>query len=123
MTLTANVAIFFAQPCTASEPGYEVWFAGHVLSVDVQRGRLRIARGPTETAGPGIEECTVANANLKLLRPGMDIEAQADTRRRPWRVLHLRIMEHKYVRPRRQATMADLRDREKDSRRHGLAPG
>jgi len=86
-------------PVLADEPGYAVWFAGRVLSVDPHRERLRIARGPTETAGPGIEECVVAGAGLKLVRPGMLVEAQADTRRRPWRLLHLRVMERREHRP------------------------
>jgi hypothetical protein len=72
-----------------------VWFAGHVLSIDPHRGRMRIARGPTETSGRAVEECVVGGRALRLVRPGMLIEAQADTRRRPWRVLHLRVMEHR----------------------------
>jgi hypothetical protein len=80
-------------PCAANEPGYNVWFAGRVISVDASRGRLRVARGPTETAGRAVEECVVGGAaDLRSVRPGMRIEAQADTRRRPWRVLHLRVM-------------------------------
>jgi hypothetical protein len=88
----AFAATLSAQPCAASERGYDVWFAGQVLAVDAHRERLRIARGPIETAGRGIEECVVVGAALKQLRPGMLIEAQADTRRRPWRILHLRVM-------------------------------
>lgn len=95
----ACVATLVARPCLGSERGYDEWFAGQVLSVDAHRGRLRIARGPTETAGRGIEECVVAGTGLKLVRPGMQIEAQADTRRRPWRILHLRVMERKKTRP------------------------
>ncbi|HEY4439347.1 MAG TPA: hypothetical protein VGN14_02770 [Candidatus Elarobacter sp.] len=86
-------------PCAANEPGYNVWFAGRVLSVDASRGRLRVARGPTETAGRGVEECVVDGADLRNVRPGMRIEAQADTRRRPWRVLHLRVMRRLPVTP------------------------
>lgn len=92
------VATVGTRPCFGSEPGYDVWFAGQVLSVDAHRDRLRIARGPTETAGPAVEECVVARTNLALIRPGMLIEAQADTRRRPWRLLHLRLMERKQQR-------------------------
>jgi hypothetical protein len=33
-------------------------------------------------------------AALDRLRPGMVVEAQADTRRRPWHILHMRIFEH-----------------------------
>jgi hypothetical protein len=95
----ACIAALTAFPCLGSERGYNIWFAGQVLSVDAHRGRLRIARGPTETAGRGIEECVVTGANLKLVRPGMRIEAQADTRRRPWRVLHLRVMRRTNVQP------------------------
>jgi hypothetical protein len=89
------VATLVASPCRANEPGYDVWFAGHVLSVDAHRGRMRIARGPTETSGRAVEECVVGGAALRFVRPGMLIEAQADTRRRPWRVLHLRVMERR----------------------------
>lgn len=89
------VATLVTGPCRANEPGYDVWFAGNVLSVDQHRGRMRIARGPTETSGRAVEECVVRGAALRLVRPGMLIEAQADTRRRPWRLLHLRVMEHR----------------------------
>jgi hypothetical protein len=89
------VATLVASPCRANEPGYDVWFAGHVVSVDAHRGRMRIARGPTETSGRAVEECVVGGPALRLVRPGMLIEAQADTRRRPWRVLHLRVMERR----------------------------
>jgi hypothetical protein len=89
------VPTLVAGPCLANEPGYDVWFAGHVISVDAHRGRMRIARGPTETSGRAVEECLVRSAALRLVRPGMMIEAQADTRRRPWRVLHLRVMERR----------------------------
>ena len=92
LVASAVVATLVASPCRANEPGYDVWFAGNVLSVDQHRGRMRIARGPTETSGAAVEECTVTRAALKLIRPGMLIQAQADTRRRPWRVLHLRVM-------------------------------
>lgn len=80
----------------AAEPGYNIWFAGRVVSVDRTRGTLRIARGPTETAGPAIETCAMKRASLDRLRRGMDVAAQADTHRRPWRILHLRIFERKY---------------------------
>ena len=102
VVLIAAACVFTmtSRPSLGGEPGYDVWFAGRVISVDAQRGRLRIARGPTETAGAGVEECLVTSANLKLVRPGMQIVAQADTRRRPWRVLHLRVMELKTTRPR-----------------------
>ncbi|MDB5094911.1 MAG: hypothetical protein JWO85_3012 [Candidatus Eremiobacteraeota bacterium] len=91
----AVVASLVTGPCLANEPGYDVWFAGHVLSIDTHRGRMRVARGPTETSGRAVEECRVSGAALRLVRPGMMIEAQADTRRRPWRVLHLRVMERR----------------------------
>jgi hypothetical protein len=99
LAAAACVATLFARPSLGAEPGYDVWFAGRVLAVDADRGRLRIARGPTETEGRGIEECVVAHADLKLVRPGMQVVAQADTRRRPWRILHLRVIEHKGTRP------------------------
>jgi hypothetical protein len=99
LAAAACVATLSARPCLGAERGYDVWFAGRVLTVDAHRGRLRIARGPTETEGRGIEECVVAHADLRLVRPGMQIVAQADTRRRPWRILHLRVMERKSTRP------------------------
>ncbi len=81
------------RPAAASEPGYQTWFAGHVLSVDPKRGTLVIARGPTQTSGPAVEVCTLSRHPLGRLRAGMQVEAQADTRKRPWRILHLRIFE------------------------------
>jgi len=95
LVTSSVVATLVASPCRANEPGYDVWFAGHVLSVDPHRGRMRIARGPTETSGRAVEECLVGGPALRLVRPGMLVEAQADTRRRPWRVLHLRVMERR----------------------------
>ncbi len=88
--LGAGVAA--ARPGAASEAGYDIWFAGTVLVVDARHGRLRVRHGPTETAGPGVEDCFVRGAGLARIRPGMEIVAQVDSRRRPWRVLHLRVM-------------------------------
>ena len=100
LAAVACIGTLNTAPCLGSERGYDVWFAGQVLSVDARRERLRIARGPTETAGRGVEECVAIGPTLKQLRPGMLIEAQADTRRRPWRILHLRLMlERKRTRP------------------------
>ena len=99
-------AMLAARPALGGEPGYDVWFAGRILSVDVHRERVRIARGPTETAGRGIEECVMAADGLKRIRPGMMVEAQADTRRRPWRLLHLRVMHRKSQAPGAPATVA-----------------
>ena len=87
------------EPARANEAGYNVWFAGRVVSVDARAGRMRIARGPTETAGRAVEDCFVSGADLSLVRPGMRIEAQADTRRRPWRVLHLHVMQLRRIAP------------------------
>lgn len=83
------------SPAAARERGSDIWFAGTVLSVDAPHGRLKVMRGPIETAGPAVEDCVVTNAALKSVRSGMSIMAQADTRRRPWRVLHLRIFERR----------------------------
>jgi len=91
LVVSAALVISLQRPAVAQE-GYDVWFSGRVLSVDYQRG---IARGPTETAGPGIEDCRMRRAALDRLRPGMLVEAQADTRRRPWHILHLRIFGRK----------------------------
>ncbi len=87
--------ICVAGSAAADEPGYNVWFAGQIVSLDARRGTLRIARGPTETAGPGIEACTMMRKPLRRLRDGMEVEAEADTRRHPWRILHMRIFEIK----------------------------
>ncbi len=83
---------------TAEQPGYNIWFAGEVVSVDAMHGTVHIARGPTETSPPAIETCTILRQPLQRLRAGMEVEAQADTRRRPWRILHLRIFNIKAVR-------------------------
>ncbi len=80
-----------AGAAAGDEPGYNIWFAGQIVSRDVQHGTLRIARGPTETAGPGIETCTMIRKSIRRLRDGMEVEAEADTRRRPWHILHMRV--------------------------------
>ena len=98
VTLAALVCAVGTAPLAAKEPGYNISFAGRVVAVDLQHGTLRIARGPTETAGPAIEECTVPAADLKRIRVGMNIEAMADTRKRPWRLIKLRIFQVKAAR-------------------------
>jgi hypothetical protein len=95
----AGALIMLAQPALGYDQGYDIWFSGRVLSIDQHRGTFRIARGPTETAGPGIEECAIKRRALDRLRPGMVVEAQADTRRRPWKILHLRIFQSKVNSP------------------------
>ena len=100
LAAAACIGTLSTSPCLASERGYDVWFAGQVISVDPRQQRLRIARGPTETAGRGVEDCVAVGADLKLLHAGMLVQAQADTRRRPWKILHLRVMlERKRMRP------------------------
>lgn len=99
LALAASVVPMLAQPAVAAEPGYDVWFAGVILAVDTHSGHLRIARGPIETAGRRVEECVVNAADSVAVRPGMLVEAQADTRRHPWRVLHLRVMQRSGKRP------------------------
>lgn len=89
----ACVLLMFARPSVAAEPGYDIWFSGRVLSVDHLRGMVLIARGPTETAGPAVEMCALKRRALNRLQPGMIVEAEADTRRRPWKILHLRIFQ------------------------------
>ena len=88
------MAVTFS-PAAAGERGYDMWFAGTVLSVDALHGRLTVRRGPIETAGPAVEDCIVTTAALRSVRSGMSIMAEADTRRRPWKVLHLRIFERR----------------------------
>lgn len=73
-----------------------MWFAGRILSVNVPSGRIRVARGPTETAGPATIDCIVARRAIFRLHPGMLVDIQADTRSEPWRVLHLRPLEFKW---------------------------
>jgi hypothetical protein len=91
--MIAAAFLVVTQPPAGSGRGYDVWFSGRVLSIDRQHGTVRIARGPTETASPAIEECGIRRGALYRLRPGMVVEAQADTRRRPWHILHMRIFE------------------------------
>jgi len=109
LAAVASVALLGA-PALGSERGYELWFSGHVLHVDDRRGTVRIARGPTETAGPGIEDCVMPGPRLRQVRPGMDVFVQADTRRRPWRILHLRVYRYK-VTPRNPHPAFAFRDR------------
>ena len=91
----ACAAAMLAQPALGDNRGYAIWFSGRVLAVDHNRGMVRIARGPTETAGPAVEDCQLKRKALERLRPGMIVEAQADTRRRPWKILHMRIFERR----------------------------
>jgi hypothetical protein len=97
-TLSCALTLF-ALPLVEADKGSDIWFSGRVLSLDQHRGVVRIARGPTETAGPAVEDCAIAQGALRSLRPGMVIEAQADTRRRPWRILHLRIFHRRVDAP------------------------
>jgi hypothetical protein len=84
-----------ARPAAASDSGFAIWFSGQILAIDAQRGRMLVEHGPTETAGPGLEECATIGLDLRHIHRGMHIEAQADTRRRPWRLFHLRVMTAK----------------------------
>jgi len=77
-------------PTLAADSGYKMWFNAHVLSVDARRGELRIVHGPNETSGYGIETCSLSRAALASVRPGMEVLVQVDSRRHPWRLLHLR---------------------------------
>ena len=91
--LSASLVLTLALSALANVRGYDIWFSGHVLSIDLRQSSVRIARGPTETAVAGIEDCLLPRGPLMVLRPGMEVEAEADTRRRPWTILHLRIVE------------------------------
>jgi hypothetical protein len=91
--LVAAAFLALPLPAAAADQGYNIWFSGRVVSVNYEGGTVRIMRGPTETAGPGIEDCRLRRTALNRLRPGMLVEAQADTRRRPWHILHMRIFE------------------------------
>jgi hypothetical protein len=96
MTVALMIAAAFlavTQPPAATDRGYDVWFSGRILSVDQRHGTVRIARGPTETASAAVEECGIRRGALARLRPGLVVEAQADTRRHPWHILHMRIFE------------------------------
>ena len=89
----AVLAMAMCAPGVAHDAaGYEIWFAGKVLSVDIRGGRLRVAHGPTETLGRGVEDCVLRGPGLAHLHAGMEILAQVDSRRHPWRVLHLRVL-------------------------------
>ncbi len=77
----------------ASQSGYDMWFAGRIIGIDVHRARLRILRGPTETADSAIVECEMPRRALRKLHVGMEISAEADTRHTPWRIFHLRPFE------------------------------
>ncbi len=84
----------------ASEHGYEMWFVGEVLAIDLRHSTVRISRGPTETAGPRIIECSLTRHTLRRLHLGMHVDIEADTRTVPSRILHLRPLElHLHSRP------------------------
>ena len=80
-------------PCSASDHGYDIWFAGQVLSIDMRQGIVRIARGPTETQGPAVIDCALARRALHRVYRGMQVDVEADTRSEPWRIIHLRPLE------------------------------
>jgi hypothetical protein len=105
--LSASLVLMLAHSALANGRGYDIWFSGHVLSVDLRQSLVRIARGPTETAEAGIEDCILPRGALMALRPGMEIEAEADTRRRPWTILHLRIVG-RTRNPRTRARLASV---------------
>ncbi len=90
----------------AAEPGYDIWFAGKIVSVDHLRGTLLIARGPTQTSGEAMEVCRLERGPLHRLRAGMIVMAQADTRSHPWRIIHLRIFKNNVDRPQPSSRIA-----------------
>lgn len=95
LTMQAGIAAApaYAAATPAGAHGYEMWFVGQIRALDVPHGRIRIARGPTETADAAIVECVIPRRAARKLRVGMDVSAEADTRRVPWRILHLRVLE------------------------------
>ena len=82
----------------ASERGYDIWFAGEVLAVNAHAGTIRIARGPTETKGAAVIDCTIVQRALHHIYRGMQVDVEADTRSEPWHIIHLRPLELR-VRP------------------------
>jgi hypothetical protein len=76
----------------ASSQGYHMWFLGEIVGINAKHGIILIARGPTETAGPAIVNCLLPHRALRHISEGMQVDAQADTRRTPWRILHLRVL-------------------------------
>jgi hypothetical protein len=87
--------IFSVALASANAHGYEIWFAAKILSVDERAGRIRIARGPTETAVAAVIDCRIARRAVRRVYPGMLVDIQADTRSEPWRIIHLRPLELK----------------------------
>lgn len=104
--LTMGVLAAMPSASCATDPGYDIWFSGRVLAVEQQPALLRIARGPTETAAASVEMFTIARKRLKFVHPGMEIQALADTRHRPWRILRLRIYRHHLPVRRRRGRIA-----------------
>jgi len=90
----------------AAEPGYNIWFAGKIVSVDHRHGTILISRGPTQTSGQAREVCRLERGPLHRLRAGMSIMAEADTRSHPWRIIHLRIFKNNVDRPRQSSVIA-----------------
>ena len=101
------LALASAGTCAfAAEPGYDIWFAGKIVSVDHRHGTLLISRGPTQTSGQAIEVCRLERGPLHRLRAGMSVMAEADTRSHPWRIIHLRIFKNTVDRPRQLSVIA-----------------
>jgi len=88
-----------ATPATAAQHGYLFSVVGRVVSADRARGTLVLRHGMLETMAPGTETCRVPTAALRIVRPGMMIQATADTRHHPWRLLDLRLFRSHPDRP------------------------
>jgi len=69
-----------------------MWFLGEIVRINASQGTILIARGPTETAGRAVVKCLLPRRALRHIHEGMQVDAEADTRSTPWRILHLRVL-------------------------------
>ena len=71
---------FAGEPSAARVPVY-----GTVISVDRPHSTFVLQHAALETMPAGRKRCRLRHASdMKLLKPGVNIEASADTRHQPW---------------------------------------
>ncbi len=92
-------ASILAAPVAAAQHGYLFSVVGRVVSADRAHGTLVLRHGMLETMAPGVETCEVPRGAMRAVRPGMMIQATADTRHHPWRLRDLHLFRGHVDRP------------------------
>ena len=74
-----------AEPSPKALPGAQMQIYATVVSVDRARATVVLKHAALETAGPGMRRCRLRDKkSLGWLKPGVAIEAVADTSRQMW---------------------------------------